>query len=338
MLMGLLVSTVGGALCAWLNTPLPWMIGPLVGMAVCNFSGARLAAPPLGRELGQICIAITLGLYFSPAVAREVWNNAGVLITAALGAILIGYVASRLLSRFARVDQATAFFASVPGGATEMANLGDRFGAAVDKVAVAHSLRILLVVCSIPVALTIADVHGGDVYRPVLIPLDWIGLVQLFAIALLGGALFAAIRFPNPWMMGPLMATIAVTASGLAFSSMPGRLANVGQVLLGCALGARFSRDFLRDAPRFVAVVLGCIVVMMVLSTAMAFGLSAVTGIYAPSMVLAAAPGGIAEMSITARNLQLGVALVTAAHVTRVLIIVSSSLPVYRLLTYKRRA
>jgi membrane AbrB-like protein len=337
MLLGLLVSTVGGALCAWFKTPLPWMIGPLLGMALCNFSGAKLAAPPLGRELGQLCIAVTLGLYFSPAVAREVWQHAGVLVAAALGAILIGYIASRILSRFAYVDPATAFFASVPGGATEMANLGDRFGAAVDKVAVAHSLRILLVVCSIPVALTWSDVHGGDIYRPVLIPLDWIGLLELFIIAIGGGALFAAVRFPNPWMMGPLIATIVVTASGMTFSSMPGRLANVGQVLLGCALGARFSRDFLRDAPRFVVVVLGCIVIMMILSTVMAFGLSAVTGIYAPSMILAAAPGGIAEMSITARNLQLGVALVTAAHVTRVLIIVSSTLPVYRLLTRKRQ-
>jgi uncharacterized membrane protein AbrB (regulator of aidB expression) len=46
-------------------------------------------------------------------------------------------------------------------------------------------------------------------------------------------------------------------------------------------------------------------------------------------MILACAPGGIAEMSITARTLQLGVALVTAAHVTRVLIIVSFAQPVY---------
>ncbi len=327
---------MGGALCAWLKTPLPWMIGPLLGMALCNFSGARLASPPLGRELGQLCIAITLGLYFSPAVAREVWSNAGVLVAAAFGAIVIGYLASRILTRFAYVDDATAFFASVPGGATEMANLGDRFGAAVDKVAVAHSLRILLVVCSIPVALTIAEVHGGDIYRPVAIPLSWTGLAALFAIAAAGGALFAAIRFPNPWMMGPLIATIAVTAAGVEFSSMPGRLANFGQVLLGCALGARFSRDFLRDAPRFVSVILACIIVMMLLSTAMAFALSAATGIYAPSMILAAAPGGIAEMSITARNLQLGVALVTAAHVTRVLIIVSSTLPLYQFLRRKR--
>ena len=62
IILGLLVSTIGGALCVWLNTPLPLMIGPLLAMAICNFSGARFAAPSLGRELGQFFIVVTLGL------------------------------------------------------------------------------------------------------------------------------------------------------------------------------------------------------------------------------------------------------------------------------------
>lgn len=336
IILGLLVSTLGGALCAWLNTPLPWMIGPLLAMAICNFSGAHLTAPPLGRELGQFFIAVTLGLYFTPAVFIEVLGSASLLVVAAFGSILIGYIASRVLMRYTTVDDATAFFASVPGGATEMANLGDRFGAAVDKVAVAHSLRILLVVCTVPVVMTIANVHGGDVYLPVLIPFNWSGLIQLLAIAATGGALMSWFRFPNAWMMGPLIATIVVTASGFAFSSMGGLLTNAGQVLLGCALGARFSRQFLSDAPRFVTVIVCCIVLMMTLSAAMAWGLATVGDIFLPSMILAAAPGGIAEMSITARALQLGVALVTAAHVTRVLIIVTLSLPIFQLLRRSR--
>ena len=154
---------------------------------------------------------------------------------------------------------------------------------------------------------------------------------MLLGIAIAGGALLSVIRFPNPWMMGPLIATILVTASGGEFSSMSGFLTNCGQVFLGCALGARFSRQLRSDAPRFVMVVVMSILVMMLLSAAMAWGLANAAGIFVPSMILAAAPGGIAEMSITARNLQLGVALVTAAHVTRVLIIVSTTLPVYHL-------
>jgi membrane AbrB-like protein len=335
-LAGFVVSAIGGAICAHLKTPLPWMIGPLVAMAIFNFSGARLMAPPLGRELGQVFIAVTLGLYFTPAIAREVLHHAVVLLTAAFAAILLGYAASRVLARMVKLDHATAFFASVPGGATEMAILGERFGASVEKVAIAHSLRILLVVCTIPVLLTFADVHGGDVYRPVLIPLSWSGLAGLFAIAALGGVVFMRIHFPNPWMMGPLIATIMATAIGVEFSSMSGALTNVGQVLLGCALGARFSREFVREAPRFVAAIVVTIILMIVMSSLLGWTLAKAAGIFVPSMILATAPGGIAEMSITARTLQLGVALVTAAHVTRVLVIVSLTLPIYRFLTCSR--
>jgi uncharacterized protein len=335
-LVGLLVSAAGGAICVHLKTPLPWMIGPLVAMAIFNFSGAKLAAPPLGRELGQTFIAVTLGLYFTPAIAREVLQNAVVLFTAAFAAILLGYAASRVLARMVKLDHATAFFASVPGGATEMAILGERFGASVEKVAIAHSLRILLVVCTIPVLLTFADVHGGDVYRPVAIPFSWNGLIGLFAIAVLGGALFMRIHFPNPWMMGPLVAAIIVTASGVELSSMSGVLTNLGQVLLGCALGARFSREFVREAPRFVAAIIATILLMIVMSSLLGWALAKASGIFVPSMILATAPGGIAEMSITARTLQLGVALVTAAHVTRVLVIVSLTLPIYRFLSRSR--
>ena len=76
---------------------------------------------------------------------------------------------------------------------------------------------------------------------------------------------------------------------------------------------------------------------MMLLSAGMAWGLATTAGLSVPSMILATAPGGIAEMSITARTLQLGVALVTAAHVTRVLIIVSLTLPIYHLLQTMHR-
>jgi len=47
-------------------------------------------------------------------------------------------------------------------------------------------------------------------------------------------------------------------------------------------------------------------------------------------MVLATAPGGIAEMCITAKVLQLGVPFVTAAHVTRVFLLILSTGPLYR--------
>ena len=65
---GLAVAAAGGALCAWIGTPLPWMIGALLSMALCNFAGAKLTSPPYFREGGQFLVANTLGLYFTPVI------------------------------------------------------------------------------------------------------------------------------------------------------------------------------------------------------------------------------------------------------------------------------
>ena len=102
-------------------------------------------------------------------------------------------------------------------------------------------------------------------------------------------------------------------------------------MLLGCALGSRFERQFLGSLGRYAAAVLASILASIVLAAGFSLALAIWSGLPAASLVLALAPGGIAEMCITAKVLQLGVPLVTAAHVTRVLVLINATAPLYRL-------
>ena len=107
--------------------------------------------------------------------------------------------------------------------------------------------------------------------------------------------------------------------------------ATLGQLLIGCALGARFEQEFARKAPRYMLAVALSVLIAMALAALSAWLLASLAGVALPTMVLATAPGGIAEMCITAKALQLGVPLVTAAHVTRVLILMMTTAPLFRL-------
>ena len=60
------------------------------------------------------------------------------------------------------------------------------------------------------------------------------------------------------------------------------------------------------------------------------------SGAYIGTSLLAAAPGGIAEMSITAKVLRIGVAFVTAAHVVRYVMVVMLTIPVFHLISKVR--
>lgn len=321
----------GGLVCAWLNTPLPWMIGPLLVMSCLQLAGANLEAPPMGRAAGQVVVGLTLGLYFTPPVVREVaayglWFVAlGVLVTGA------GAISAEVIRRLTGVDRATAWFSSMPGGAAEMAILAERYGALADRVAVANSMRMMFVVTVIPITITYAGFAGAEDYKPVTTPFDPLGFAGLCAFGLVAALVAKRLKIPNAFMIAPLLGTIAITVAGVSLSSVPTVVTNGAQLLLACALGATFQQSFLREAPRFVAALVPAGAVMLVLCAGIAIALSWASGVYLGATLLSAAPGGIAEMSITAKVLKIGVPFVTAAHVIRYLVVILFAQPLFRL-------
>ena len=334
---GLALCTAGGVLFAWLRTPLPWMIGPLMAMAALRMAGAPLEALPGGRNAGQLVVGTSLGLYFTAPVMHEVASYWPWFVFLGFAAIGLGAASALVLIAVAKVDRPTAYFSSMPGGAADMANLGERHGASMDLVAFAHSMRMLLVVTLIPVSITLAGFSATDEYRAVTVPFEIAGLAELFAIA--GAAAWIAwlLRAPSAFTLGPLLISIAVTAWGVTFSSVPTPLTNAAQVLLGCSLGSRFDRRFLASAPRFVAALVPSIAAMIGLAALVGWLISATSGAYIGTALLSAAPGGIAEMAITAKVLRIGVAFVTAAHVVRYVIVVLFTVPVFHMLEGARR-
>jgi membrane AbrB-like protein len=137
-LMALAIGAVAGYACAWMRTPIPWMLGPLFTLAFLRVAGFDLGVPAPVRYGGQWIIGTSLGLYFTPQVVREVAGLWYLLLAGAVFAVAVGYVSALALARMAGLDRTTALFASVPGGAAEMAVLGERF-ARVDRVATARA-------------------------------------------------------------------------------------------------------------------------------------------------------------------------------------------------------
>lgn len=327
--LALAIGAVAGALCAWLHTPIPWIVGPLFAVAAARIGGLPAEAPPGARETGQWIIGTAIGLYFTPAVLAEVRDAWWLLAAGAAFALGVGYLSGAALARLANLDLTTGIFASVPGGAPEMARLAELYGGRADRVAAAQSLRILLVVGSVPALFTLSGAHGSDAYTMAATAFDAGGFAALMAATLAGGFAAGRLRVPNAFVLGALAVAIVLTGLEVNLSAMPSLASNAGQLLLGCALGSRFDADFVRGAPRFVAAVLAAVLLSIVLSALFALGLTAVSGRPPATMLLGMAPGGVAEMAITAKVLQLGVPLVTAFHVTRLVVLLVLTGPLF---------
>jgi membrane AbrB-like protein len=329
--LALIICLAGALLFVRLGTVLPWMLGPMIFMALASSAGLPVERPRGGLPAGQFVIGAALGLYFTAPVLRQIADYAPYVVAGALFAFVLGTACALMLSRLSGCDFRTAFFASLPGGAAEMSVLAERMGGRADRVAAAHAIRIMLVVLTVPPLLTMSGAHGAETYAAVSGEVHYGGLAVLVAIACAAALALRRINVPNSWVIGPLFATIALTGSGIELSALPRWSINTGQLLIGCGLGSRFNKGFFRAAPRFLAAAAFTVCLGIVLAAAFACALAVISGINLPTAILATAPGGVAEMSITATVLQFGVPIVTAFHVSRMAILVVGTAPLFAL-------
>ena len=333
---GLSIASVGALLAVWAQLPLPWMLGALLATAATRIAGVGTACPRPARNGGQWVIGTSLGLYFTPQVVEHIGGNAGPIIVGMVFALGLAFMGTAMLRRYTDADFKTAWFASAIGGASEMASLAERHGARIDRVATAHSVRVLLVVITVPFIFQWWGVAGLDPTVPGPQRVHASGLAALVLLTCLGGLAFMKLRLPNPWVLGPMVVAMLLTVFGIELSALPDYVPKAGQLLIGWSLGDRYRPDFFRAAPRFIAVVAAFTLGALVL----AFGLGALLSYWsaapAPTLILGTTPGGIAEMAITAKVLQLGVPVVTAFHVTRMVFVVTVTGPIYAVLARRQ--
>jgi membrane AbrB-like protein len=215
-----------------------------------------------------------------------------------------------------------------------MTLLAERHGARTDLVAASHSVRLVIVVLSVPFAMQWVQSHWGLTVDTRLLPgagaVNWLGLLWL-ALATAGGAwVMVGFKRANPWFMGALLASMGLTLSGVEWSTIPTFLSNAAQLVIGVSLGVRFRREFVHTAPRWLLSVGLGTVGMLVLSVVFGQCLAWATGLQATTLILGTAPGGIAEMAITAKVLQLGVPVVTAFQVCRLVAVLILVGPIFQ--------
>ena len=337
------LATLAAALAAALlfrhfHLPLPWMTGPLLVTAGASLLGAPTQSWAPLRNAGQWLIGTALGLYFTPEVGALVvrlWWAVGLAIAWAL---LLGWLFGLWLDRSLAgrlteggpARRATSYFAGAVGGASEMTLLAEQAGGRTDLVAAAHSLRMLIVTVAIPFGFSLLGLQGGDLTPPGTRQVTAAGLALLAAATFAGALLMSRVRGANPWFIGALGVAMGLTLSGVELSALPGWATNAAQLLIGVSLGVRFRAEFVHTAPRWLGAVAVGTVAMIGLSGLFALVLSRLAGLPAWTLVLATTPGGISEMAITAKVLGLGVPVVTAFQVCRLVAVLLLVEPLYR--------
>lgn len=313
-------------LCGWAfhqaGMPLPWMIGPLIGTALLTLSGLMpVHVPVRTRPIGQMIVSTQVGLAFSPQALEVLVRLAPLMIGIAVTTALSGLLSAFLLKRLSGQGLAPSVLACLPASPVESAILSERLGYDPMPVILGQTVRIAGVVILIPVALYLVDGWPDRTVTPIKVVLHPAGLAISAVIALAAALLFRRLRIPNPYFLGPLTASAALTAAGTTPHPVPPGLLVVAQLILGTWLGATFQRHLFASAGRLVFGSILSSLALVTLSAGFAALFSLVTELHWEVLVLGAAPGGVTEMALTARFLGEDIALVAAFQITRIFLI-----------------
>jgi|SRR5688572_26084485 uncharacterized membrane protein AbrB (regulator of aidB expression) len=99
ILKALAVGIPAGYILDLLNTPIPWMIGPMITVATLSLTGVRMHSPPYARHLGQVILGSAVSLYFTPTVIAALAGNFSAIVAATIVVFLIGALGALMLSR-----------------------------------------------------------------------------------------------------------------------------------------------------------------------------------------------------------------------------------------------
>jgi membrane AbrB-like protein len=317
----LAAGVAGGSGARYIHLPLPWLLGSLSTIMALSLAGAPVRLIPWGRPAGTVVVGASTGLQFTAAVVSKLITLLPLIIAAALLSTIVGAVGGLIYMRLTGIDRTTAFFATVPGGVVETTNLAPQYGGRLEPIMVAQTARVALIVVFAPfLVISFLGAGGRGLFVPApLVP--WPAVLALLAGSGLVAILLSRTRSPNAWLITPLFIAALLSNLGWLDGRMPDLLLIAAQVIIGSALGAQFRPEFLT---RLFGLLWASVIVVVFAAGSMAVFATAIAwlvGYGVPTMVLAMAPAGIAEMVLTGKVLGLDSTVIAGFQLMRVIIV-----------------
>jgi membrane AbrB-like protein len=317
----LAAGVAGGFAARTAHLPLPWLLGALLAIMALSLAGAPVRLIPWGRPAGTVVVGASTGLQFTAAVVAKLVTLLPLIIAAALLSTVVGAIGGLLYMRLTGIDRTTAFFATVPGGVIETMTIAPQYGGRVEPIMVAQTTRVALIVVFAP--FLVVSFAGGGARNPFLATAvaPWLPVLALLAISAAAATLLSRTRSPNAWLMAPLFIAAGAGHLSLVEGRMPDLLLIAAQVVIGSALGAQFRPEFLT---RLFGLLWASFLVVLFAAGSMASFAAAIAwlaGYPVPTMVLAMAPAGIAEMVLTGKVLGLDATMIAGFQLMRIVIV-----------------
>lgn len=300
--------------------PLGWLIGAMLLMTTASLLRWPVVQPTAALPYVKAGVGTLLGAAIPPEIADLVvawWPSLLMMFGLLILGGAINYAGLRRLFGFPRID---ALLCSMPGGISEMILLGDQAGADQRRVAIVQALRIALSILIVPMlaglAFGISVESNATADDHAMSFADWGWLAVCIAA---GIAADRWGRIPAALILVPMIVSAALHLGHVSLFKVPPEMSIVIQVMIGINVGARFLGVSVRMLAGFAFSAIAVVSVQIGIALTAAILLSSTGTWDGLALLLAFAPGGLAEMSLMALTMGREVAFVVCHHILRVL-------------------
>lgn len=323
VLFTLLLGTLGGCLVFLLKMPVPWLIGSLLAVVVCQ--RMSFLTPPNKAFFRWMRVA--LGVTIGSTVTSSFTGSSAVLGITALTSIgfvvaitLAGYFYFKRLPTFNSRD---AFVSSLPGGLTFILSIADDLGVNFPKIALIQTTRVFILISCFAI-------FGYFVGSPELTSSTLVSAFDFtlqkdswqIVLLIVGCGLFSNFaRIAGGHIIFPTIITGLIYSQGWVTVPVPELVKTVAMICFGVQIGHKLIGGSFKEYKEqtkasFMFTIFTIVIAMMVALTVGYFNNVSYFLIF-----LALAPGSIPEICLIALALGYDVSFVAAIHICRYLFI-----------------
>lgn len=325
------IGFLGVALFYSVHIPLPWLLGSLSAVMIWRVITKRhLLWPHYLRQVALMLLGYLLGTSFSVntpiQMVGQIPSMLFVTVLTIFASVVLGYGFSKITG----LDGLSCIIGSVPGGLSQMMVLGEEIqGVNPTIVAFMQMMRLLTVIFIVPLLTlhVLADNSGmSKTVTTMETSITWMEMPSysfvMYPVLIMIGAVVAnRIKLPTAYLTGPLIVTIALMLKGLSVPPPPNFLVIVAQLFIGIYIGLQFNPMEIHHWKKVVLYALGTGVLLVMFSLGVGYMLTRWHSIELSSSFLAVAPGGIAEMGVTAVTVGADLSIVSSYQLFRLLTI-----------------
>ena len=311
-----------------MHLPAGWLFGPLVVSALFAVRGWDAVAVPGPIYIGaQAVIGTALGAGFSPGTLAILPRHWVIFLSAVVFILLTSLLNGWILTRHTRVDAATAFLGTMPGGAGAMAAMSDSLHADTRLVVAMQYIRLLIILGCMALFVPLLNhffAHPAAATVTAVLPVTGPGNIWLLMLLALAGWIAGTkTSIPAGSFLVPALLYFGLSWFGLTPGAWPLPIRCAAYLVMGIRIGGQFHASTVAAVRDLMLPVVGTTLLLLLGAVALAVLLTVEMHLDPASAYLAATPGGLDSVAVLSAELHVDTGVILAVQLVRLLCVLA---------------